>query len=94
MRAAIRNYLLVYLALLALVGLTVGTTFLDLGVGNPIANLGIAGVKALLITWFFMHLDRASGLARIAPVAMLLWLALMLMLTFADYVTRAAGSIH
>ena len=78
----------VWLALLALLGLTVGTAFIDLGAWNAALNLSIAAIKATLVAIFFMHLGRAPALLRLAaglPVAIL---AILFVLAHGDYASR------
>jgi cytochrome c oxidase subunit 4 len=78
----------VWLTLMILLGLTLGSAYLPLGAAGTATNLIIAGIKALLVAIFFMHLRHASGLLRVASVLGLLWLGLLLSLTFADFITR------
>lgn len=82
------EYLLVYLALAALLGLTVAVAFLDLGAWNTVLSVGFAGAKALLVAAFYMHLKEGGGMVRLFAKAAFLWLALLVVLTLADYVTR------
>ena len=52
-----RVYVLVFVALAALTLVTVGVSYLDLGVGGGIAlALFIAAIKGSLVAAFFMHL--------------------------------------
>ncbi len=86
------TYLLVYLALMVLLGATVGVTFLELGRLQLPASLGIAVVKAGLVALYFMHLRRASGLARLFAGAGTLWLVILLGLTLAEVLTRGGAT--
>jgi cytochrome c oxidase subunit 4 len=79
---------LIWLALLALLAVTAGSTMLDLGWGNLVVNLGVAAAKMVLILLVFMHLDRSSALVRLVCVAAGLWLALLFGLTLIDYGSR------
>ena len=79
------KHLLVFVALMALLGLTVAGHHLRLG--TPMA-LSIAACKALLVALYFMHLRSSSRLIQIVPCAALLWLAIMFCLTLNDYMTR------
>jgi cytochrome c oxidase subunit 4 len=80
--------LLVWLALLILLCLTVGSAYVPLGAFNNVINLSIAALKAVLVFIFFMHLARSSALLRLAAIAGLFWLSFMFSLTFSDYLTR------
>ena len=82
------TYFLTWLALMALLALTTASSYIPMGGWNAAANLGISAVKALLIALFFMHLRGAGALLRIAAVTGLLWLALLLGLSWTDLGTR------
>ncbi len=82
------RYAGVWLLLLLLLGLTAATAFLDLQGKGPALHLGVAGLQVVLVWLLFMDLRHASGLVRLGAIAGLLWLAIMFMLTFADYLTR------
>ena len=60
---------LVWLALLVLLGITVGSAYIPLGVFNGVINYTIAAAKAALVLIFFMHLDRSRALLRLAALA-------------------------
>lgn len=79
---------LIWLALLLLLALTVGSAFLPLGIGNTIVNMAIAGMKAALVVVFFMELSRSSTLIRIAAAAGAFWLSFLFVLSAGDYLTR------
>ncbi|ETI65748.1 oxidase [Sphingobium sp. C100] len=87
MSGAVR-LLLVWAALMALLALTVGAAFLPIGMAKPWVAYAIATAKAILILWFFMEMRRESGLARLAAIAGFVWLAILIMLTATDYLTR------
>jgi cytochrome c oxidase subunit 4 len=84
-----RTLVLVWLALMVLLGLTFGSTFLSLGPLKPVVNIGIALAKAALIFWFFMHLREVGGLIRLAAFAGLVGIIIMMALISSDYLTRA-----
>ena len=80
--------LLVYAALMVLLGLSVWVAVLELGPATIYLSLGISLLKAGLILWFFMHLRSSTPLVRIVVLVSLLWLALLFALSFDDYVFR------
>ena len=82
------SYLLTWLSLMALLALTTASSYIPMGAWNTAANMGISCAKALLIALFFMHLGRGSALLRLAAITGLLWLALLLGLSWADLGTR------
>jgi len=88
MTAHTRIFVLVWIALMVLLGLTLTASFLPLGAFKPVANIGIGFAKAVLIFWFFMHLREVSGLVRLAAVAGVLSIVLMIALISSDYLTR------
>jgi cytochrome c oxidase subunit 4 len=79
-----RTYALVWVALLALLALTLGSAYLKMGWLNTAVNLGIAAAKALLVMLFFMHLRSGQAVLRIVAGAGFLWLALLIGLAFSD----------
>jgi cytochrome c oxidase subunit 4 len=87
-------FAVVYLALLGLLGATIGVAHLRLGPWNPVLNMSIAAAKAFLIAWFFMHLREASALVRLAACGGLLWLAILFGLGLGDWLARPAASLY
>jgi cytochrome c oxidase subunit 4 len=84
-----RRLLLVWLALLALLGMSAASAFAPLGVWNGVLNLVIALAKSVLVALFFMHLARSGALPRIVALTALFTLALLLGLSSADYASRS-----
>jgi len=84
----LRVYLAVFAALLVGTAVTVLVAYQDLGPLNTVVALAIAGVKALLVALYFMHLRWASRLTWLFAAAGIVWLVLMLGLTFADFESR------
>ena len=83
-----RLYWKTFAALLLLLALTWGIGYVNLGPFNLIVALTIAIAKALLVAMFFMHIKGSSRLLHLAAGAGLLWLLILMALTFADYTTR------
>ena len=82
-------YIAVFLALAAGTLLTWWVSTIDLGwMNTPIALL-IATIKAVLVILFFMHVIHSTRLTRVVIIASFLWLGVLFVLTFADYLTRA-----
>ena len=84
----LKTYYLVFGALLALTLLTTSVAFADLGAWNSIIALTIAVAKALLVATYFMHLRHSQRLTLLVAGAGILWLALLMVFAFADYLTR------
>jgi cytochrome c oxidase subunit 4 len=92
-RRAVRGYLEVFFALWVLTALTVGAALLDLGaLSTPVAFL-IAGVKALLVLWFFMHLRYSNRLVWLFAGAGVVWLGLLIGGTVTEVETRGTHTI-
>jgi cytochrome c oxidase subunit 4 len=89
-----RTYLLVYAALICLTVLTVGLDLLerdkivDVGRAQHPLALTIAAAKAVLVILFFMHLWRSSRLTWAVALCSLFWLAILLVYTLTDYLSR------
>jgi cytochrome c oxidase subunit IV len=75
-------------ALLALLALTWGIAYVDLGSFNLILALAIALSKAVLIALFFMHIKGSNRLLHGAAMAGIMWLMILIALSLSDYFTR------
>lgn len=83
-------YLAIGAALLILTATTVGAAFVNLGPFNPVVALLIATTKATLVVLFFMHVKGASEkLTGAIVVSGFFFLAILLSLSLADYLTRS-----
>jgi cytochrome c oxidase subunit IV len=85
---SVRTNIAIFVALLVLLFLTVGAAYLPLGFLHLPLALTIAVAKAVLIGLFFMHLYYRHHMNWIVPVASLLWLGILLVLTLSDYLSR------
>jgi cytochrome c oxidase subunit IV len=82
------TYGLVFVALIALTGLTVWLASVDLGAWHVPVGLAIAATKATVIFLFFMHALYSTRLTWAIALATLLFLAILLGLTLTDYLSR------
>ena len=83
-------YLSIGIGLLVLTATTVGAAFVNLGPFNPVVALLIATIKATLVVLFFMHVKGASEkLTGAIVVSGFFFLAILLTLSLADYLTRS-----
>jgi cytochrome c oxidase subunit 4 len=89
-----RLYVAIWGLLMVLLCVTVAVNEVDLGQWNFFIAFAIALVKAVLIVLFFMHVRYSPGLTRVVACAGFFWLAIMLALTFADYLTRGWMGPH
>ena len=88
---SVLTYGLVWLGLMVLLGLTVLSAHAFGGTLGTSLGLLIAAAKAALVLWFFLHLRHHHGLTRVAAGFALLWLAILITFTLADYLTRGGG---
>jgi cytochrome c oxidase subunit 4 len=86
-----RRNILVWLALLILLGITFGVAHIPLGAGNVVTGLVVASVKAALVVVVFMGLRRADALIRLAAAAGAFWLLFLFGLTLTDVLARLAN---
>ncbi|MBX4970042.1 cytochrome c oxidase subunit 4 [Rhizobium binae] len=82
------SILLVWAALLMLLGMTVAASTLLSGAIGLAVGLSIALVKTGLVSWRYMHLDEQPGLARLAAFGAAAWLTILFSLAGLDYLTR------
>jgi caa(3)-type oxidase subunit IV len=86
--AAWWSNLTVWVALLVLLFASLGLAYLPLGVWNFPVGVAIALIKAGLVAFVFMQLDRASALVRLTAAAAFLFVAVMFAFTLSDLFTR------
>ncbi len=85
----VRTLVLVWLALICATGVTTGVSYVELGWMNIVVALLIAVVKASLVAWIFMGVRFTTSLTKLFVVAGLVWLSILILITFSDYDTRA-----
>ena len=88
MSRAVLRLIGVWLALLVLLGVTLGAAFLPLGAWGVAIAYGIATIKAGLVVWIFMEMRSEDRIARLAMAAGFIWLSIMLVMLAADYAVR------
>lgn len=86
--AAYRTYIIVWIGLLALTAATVLVSYVNLGMGNVVAALAIASLKASLVALYFMHLRYENRLVWAFALVPLFFLALIVCGTLADTLFR------
>lgn len=86
----LKTYLAVWGTLLLGTFITYTVAFIDLGRFNAAVALTIATIKALIVALFFMHLRHAhEKLLKLVVVSTVFFLFILLVLSMADYGTRA-----
>ncbi len=81
-------YIMVWLALMALLAVTVGTAFLPLGWANTPVNLAISVTQAALVMLFSMHLRAAHPLLRVIAIIGFFGITILITETLFDVLTR------
>src|SRR3954464_8105879 len=81
-------YYQVFGALMVLLALTIGASFVNLGAFNELLALAIAAAKAVLVILFFMHVRSSSRVTWLFAAAGFVWLIILVGWTFSDYVSR------
>ena len=82
-------YITIFMALMVLTVATVGAAFVDLGQFNFLVAMIIAGFKATLVIWYFMHVKYASKLTKLTVATGIFFLAILLGLFLVDYGSKA-----
>ena len=83
-----RTFILIWIALLILTGVTIGVAQVDLGALNIWVALSIACCKSALVVSIFMHLKYEQRLFKLALLAALIILAVFIGFTFIDVLYR------
>ncbi|HMJ06913.1 MAG TPA: cytochrome C oxidase subunit IV family protein [Chthoniobacterales bacterium] len=83
-----RAYTFTGLALLALLALTIGVAYVDLGPLNTAVAMAISLAKGALIILFFMHVRYSRPILWLFVGAGFFWLGIMFVLALSDYMTR------
>jgi cytochrome c oxidase subunit 4 len=81
-------YLTIFFALMILTAVTVGAAFLNLGQFNFTVAMAIAGFKASLVVWYFMHMKWQSHLTKLTLATGLFFLVILLGMSLIDYSSR------
>ena len=83
-----RIYFAIFLALIVLTGVTVAVAYNDLGPMNAVVAITIACIKAALVVLHFMHVRYTGRLIWVFIGVALVWFAILIALTMADYASR------
>ena len=86
---SVKAYVRSFALLMALLVLTVGANFVNLGPFNVAAAMAISVAKALIIILFFMEVRYSNPLVWLFAAAGFIWLVLLLVFIQTDYRTRA-----
>ena len=84
-----KTYIVVWVALMALMILTAALSRINLGEWSTFIALAIAVIKALLVILFFMHVRyEIQKMAWIVVIAGFFWMGILMALSMTDYLTR------
>ena len=89
--SSIGLYLTIFFALMILTGVTVAAAFVDLGQFNFAVAMAIAGFKASLVVWYFMHVKYQSHLTKLTVATGLFFLTILLGMSLIDYVSKGSN---
>jgi len=79
----------VWITLLVATFVTAEVATFDLGEWNIVIAMAIACTKATLVAWIFMGVRFTSQLTKLFCVAGLVFLSILLLITFSDYSSRS-----
>lgn len=79
-----RTYVIIWVMLLALTGITITVAGMHLGRFSTLTALVIASIKASLVLWFFMHLKYEKRLFKYMLLVPVATLTVIIGLTFLD----------
>jgi cytochrome c oxidase subunit IV len=82
------SYIRILVMLLLLTAITISVTVIDLATWSVMVALFIACVKGGIVLTYFMHLKFEKGLLRGLVIGVIVLFALVLMITFFDYLYR------
>lgn len=86
--ASLVVYISTFSALMVLTVLTIWAGMQDFGSMNTPIALGIASFKAVLVILFFMHVLHSSMLTKLTIFASMYFLAILMIFTLTDYLSR------
>ena len=84
----LRTYIAVWIALMVLVAITCGSSFLPLGRFNVVVNFAVALAKALLVILLFMRLLFGTTMTRVVALIGVFTLAILVCLSLTDFAVR------
>ncbi len=87
-------FVVAWMALLLLTGISVGSAFLGLGSYAPAIEFGIAATQAGILFILFMRLKGPPSLKWLFAGAGFLWLSFLYGLGFTDYASRNGWPLH
>ncbi len=99
-RLTAKHFTFAFIAVMALGALSFGLSFLPLGEAEVPVAMGIAGLKAAIVAFYFMHLVEQPSSHRFIAVIGVVFVLVLILFSSADVLTRApvldvpAGAAH
>ncbi len=81
-------FVIAWIAILLLAGISAWTAFLGIGIWAPIVQFGIAAIQAMLVFVLFMRLKGAPSLKWVFAASGFFWLLFLYGLSMTDYSNR------
>jgi caa(3)-type oxidase subunit IV len=82
-------YVIGWAVMMLLLGLSVLSAYLDIGIFHPVVNFGIAATQAAIIFIIFMRLRGRPSLKWVFAAAGFFWLMFLYGISTVDYATRS-----
>jgi cytochrome c oxidase subunit 4 len=79
-----KTFILVWIVLLILTGVTIKAAQMRMGEWSMLANILIASTKASLVLWFFMHLKNEKKVFKLLLFVPIITISIIIGLTFFD----------
>jgi cytochrome c oxidase subunit 4 len=79
-----RTFVLVWISLVILTGVTILAAEMRMGEWSMLANLLIASTKASLVLWFFMHLKYEKRIFKVLFLVPIATITIIIGMTFFD----------
>jgi cytochrome c oxidase subunit 4 len=79
-----RTFVLVWISLVILTGITIMAAEMRMGEWSMLANLLIASTKASLVLWFFMHLKYEKRIFKMLFLVPIATITIIIGMTFFD----------
>ncbi len=92
-RISVRTYWLTWIALMILTGTTWGLSYVNIGVADLTVALGIAAIKATLVSLFFMHLIKSEFGYRFVLLIGIFFFLIMVSFDMIDLLARGNPGI-
>ena len=82
------QFIAIWLALIVLLFVIFGLAHFNIGAAGTVVILVLAFIQMILVLSFFMRLRTSVKLIRLVAGVGLLWLLILFVLVFSDYMTR------